>query len=237
MKRLRYKLKQLLSWVLVPIWAGPLRGYRIGLFTGSRFVRGTYGGDESQVLASLIKPGDVVFDVGAHVGYYTMLASKIVGSGKVLSFEPLPLNLKYLNQHVRANRLTNVEVIAAAVGRAEGWLSFDTGLGTGRGRLKTGSNESAMRVRVHSIDELLRTGRAPRPNFIKMDIEGAEVDALRGAAGTLRDCRPTILLSTHGREVRLECESLLKELGYRLEPFGHSDLIATPAEIAQTKAA
>jgi FkbM family methyltransferase len=236
MKRFRYKLKQWLSWVLVPIWRGPLQGYRIGLFTGSRFVRGTYGGDEADMLARLIKPGDVVFDVGAHVGYYSMLASHIVGRGRVFSFEPLPLNLKYLNQHVRANRLSNVEVIAAAVGRAEGWLSFDTGPGTGRGRLNA-ANESTMRVRVHSIDELLRAGRLPRPNFIKMDIEGAEVDALRGAAGALRDCRPTILLSTHGREVRLECESLLRELGYRLQPFGHSDLIATPAEMVQTEAA
>jgi FkbM family methyltransferase len=138
---------------------------------------------------------------------------------------------------VRANRLANVEVIAAAVGRTEGWLSFDAGGGTGRGQLKSGASETAMRVRVHSIDELFRAGRLPRPNFIKMDIEGAEADALRGAIGVLRDCRPTILLSTHGHEVHVECESLLKELGYRLRPFGHSDLIATPAEMALTEAA
>ena len=239
MKRLRYKLKHLLSWVLVSIWAGPLKGYRFGLFTGSRFVRGTYGGDEVSLLARLIKPGDVVFDVGAHVGYYSMLASHIVGTGKVVSFEPLPLNLKYLKRHVRANKLANVEVIAAAVGRREGWLSFDADAegGTGRGRLKPGASESAMRVRVHSIDELFRAGRLPRPNFIKMDIEGAEGDALHGAVSVLRDCRPTILLSVHGREVHLECESLLKELGYRLKPFCHSDLIATPAEMAHTEAA
>jgi hypothetical protein len=69
-KNFRYWLKGLLYWVVVPIFSGPLKGCRFGLFTGSRFITGKYGGAEVNHVLELAKPGQVVFDIGAHVGYF-----------------------------------------------------------------------------------------------------------------------------------------------------------------------
>jgi len=231
MKRLRYWVKQLLSWVLVPIQGGPIKGYRFGLFTGTRFIRGTYHRNEAERIERLANAGDVVFDIGAHVGYYTVLASRIVGDrGRVFAFEPLPLNLEYLNRHIRANRLTNVTVFDAAVGSTEGWLSFDIGKGSGRGRLNANSDNTSLQVQVLKLDALFRAGRLPSPNLIKMDIEGGEAEALKGAAVMLSQCYPIIILSTHGPAVKIECESFLASLGYRLSYLSKSNLCAIPPE-------
>ena len=231
MKRLRYWIKQRLSWVLVPIQGGPIKGYRFGLFTGTRFIRGTYHRHEAERIERLANAGDVVFDIGAHVGYYTVLASRVVGDrGRVFAFEPLPLNLEYLNRHIRSNRLTNVTVFDAAVGSTEGRRPFDIGKGSGRGRLDANSDNTLTQVQVLKLDALFREGRLPCPNLIKMDIEGGEAEALRGATVMLSQCCPIVLLSTHGPAVKIECKSILASLGYRLSYLSKSDLCAIPPE-------
>lgn len=216
LKTFRYALKSALSGWRVPIWAGPLRGHGISLFSGSRFVRGTYDGDEIEGLLARLAPGDVFYDVGAHIGYYSMAAALRVGeAGRVYAFEPLPLNLKMLRGHVDANRMQNIEVIAAGVSAAPGETFFDLAGGTGRGRLGA---RGELRVELVSIDELVATGRARPPSLIKMDIEGAELLALQGARQTLAQHHPQILLSVHGEDLRQSCSQLLVELGYQLQP-------------------
>lgn len=79
LKRWRYWIKGVTSWVTLPIRSGPLKGYRWGVFTGMRFLRGSYDDEAVQRFLALIRPGDVVFDAGAHVGYYTLAAAKQVG--------------------------------------------------------------------------------------------------------------------------------------------------------------
>lgn len=235
--RLRYWLKQRLSWVVVPIRSGPLQGSRFGLFTNARFIRGTYSKREVATIEQVIKPGDIVFDIGAHVGYVTLLASRLVGTGRVLAFEPSPLNLAYLTRHIRINHLTNVEVFPIAIGLREGRSSFDmTGFGTGRGRLLADPANHHPQVQVNALDELYDQGRLRDPTFIKMDIEGAEGDALRGAARMLARCRPTILLAVHGEAVKQECESLLRGLGYELSYLKPMTVMATPSRTEEIKA-
>jgi len=228
-KRFRYQLKHMLSPIAVPILAGPLKGSRIGLFTGARFIRGTYSQDETAIFERLVNAGDVVFDIGAHVGYFTLLASRLVGAdGKVFAFEPLPVNLAYLNQHKRVNRATNVQILPVAVGGSEGEMSMDMRSGTGRGRLDSEIAGGGPRVKVVNLDALVDRGDLPGPDFIKMDVEGAEGEALRGAAGLLVRHRPTILLSLHGQEARDECEAFLKGLGFDVSYLKKSLVVAEP---------
>lgn len=237
--RFRYWLKRMLCWVLVPIAGGPLKGSWIGLFTGSRFIKGSYGPDEAAHFQQLVKPGDVVFDIGAHVGYFTMLAAHIVGtSGKVFAFEPLPVNLAYLKQHQRVNRLKNVEILPLAVGARQEEMTLDLRGGTGRGRLATGRADG-LQVKVTSLDAMFDQGNLPGPDFIKMDIEGAECDALRGASRLLARYRPVILLSLHG-EAGHESKSILARLGYRLSQVDKSIIVALPpsaVDAAESRAA
>lgn len=226
--RLRHWLKRKLCWVQVPILGGPLAGSRFGLFTGSRFIKGSYGPDEVAAFRQLIKPGDVVLDVGAHVGYFTMLAARLVGrQGRVIAFEPLPVNLAYLRQHQRVNRLDNVDILPLAVGGTQREMTLALRGGSGRGRLESGRH-AGPRVRVTSLDALLRSGRLPEPDFIKMDVEGAETEALQGAAELLGRCRPTMLLSVHGQRGH-GSKAILTSLGYRLSHVDdQATLVATP---------
>lgn len=229
MNHIRYALKHKLAGLQVPILGGPLKGYRFGLLTGTRFVKGTYCAGEAQTLKELIRPGDVVYDIGAHVGYFSLLAASIVGdSGKVFAFEPHPLNLAYLQRHVKNNRLSNVQVMPYAVGGSPTTLWFDTGRGTGRGRLMDEEPESKAKteVPVETLVTILAKGDVPGPNFIKMDIEGAEAQALPAAEEILLQYKPTILLSTHGPVVRQTCTSYLQSIGYELEEVNSWDFIA-----------
>ena len=230
-KHIRYWLKQKLNWLTFPISGGPLKGYRFGLFTSSRFLRGTYGATERQVMESILNKGDVVLDVGAHIGYFTLLASHTVSrdgnrAGRVFAFEPLPLNLAYLKRHLSANGIKNVKVYPAAVGLENGWQSFDLAGGSGRGSLSAHDGNNMLRVQVLRLDSLFEKGEISNPHFMKMDIEGAEGEALKGARNMLVTCRPTILLSVHGQAVQEECEAFLKDIGYRWSYVMVSTLLA-----------
>lgn len=163
-----------------------------------------------------LRPGDTVFDVGAHTGYYSLLASTLVdGEGRVWAFEPDPRNARYLRDNVDANGRANVRVTEAAVSDERGTARFGAGTGTGTGRLTEGGD---IEVRTLTLDGFCRR-RQLVPSAVKIDVEGAEDRVLRGAADTLRTARPVIFLSTHGPEVREACLALLESAGYRVEPI------------------
>lgn len=212
MRKLRYWLKARFSWWRVPIRSGPLRGQRIGVMCGMRFVGGRYDPSAVRALSTSLHPGMTVYDVGAHVGYLTLLAAQRVGGqGRVIAFEPLPLNLRYLRGHLRANRLEQVSLVEACVSDRAGPVHFDPGKGTGRGRLLP---QLAGSFRSVGIDEEVTAGRLPPPGYIKMDVEGAELLALQGARQTLLTHRPEILLSVHGERLKQDCSRFLSALGY-----------------------
>jgi FkbM family methyltransferase len=227
----RYWLKRLLCWVVVPILGGPSKGAWFGLFTGTRFIRGTYGQAEIALFAKLVSPGHVVLDVGAHAGYFTLLASRAVGSsGKVIAFEPLPVNLAYLRSHRFVNRLSNVQIAPVAVGGSDGEMSLDLRSGTGRGRLSTTNTPGDCRVRVVALDSMLARNELPRVDVIKMDVEGAECEALRGAFTLLSRWRPALILSVHGLSAKRECQEILEQIGYCQTQVQKSLLVAVPPD-------
>src|SRR5574341_673203 len=117
---LRYPLRWIPHERVVPVLQGRLRGKRwiVGASVHGCWL-GSYEYDKQKRFVREIKKGDVVYDIGAHVGFYTLLASELVGpSGQVIAFEPLPRNLGYLHRHLALNSCKNVTVIEAAVGNA-----------------------------------------------------------------------------------------------------------------------
>ena len=176
--------------------------------------------------------GDVVYDLGANVGFYSLLASRSVGdSGRVYCFEPLARNITYLRKHIALNRLENCFVFEAAVSDADGTARFDPFADPSMGRLSDRGDDMVRTVRLDSLLE--RTQILP-PNLMKIDIEGGEFAALKGGARTIEKYRPAIVLATHGVEVHQACVQFLAERKYRLEPLtGESventaELIARP---------
>lgn len=163
----------------------------------------------------MVSPGSVVFDLGAHVGFHTLLASVLVGSkGKVFAFEPMPKNLHYLKEHLKINQINNVTIIEAAVSEKNGVAYFEQTESSFQGHL---SSQGSIRVNVVSLDQLIAEGKVPTPDYIKMDVEGAEVQVLQGAKSLIEKSHPTIFLATHGDDIQRECRQLLSSFGYKLE--------------------
>ena len=183
---------------------------------------GIYEAEKSALFARMIAGGRVVFDVGANVGFYTLLASELVGpAGQVVAFEPVPRNLFYLREHLRLNGVENVTVIAKAVSDRAGVDAFTEGASSSEGHI---APQGSGRVETVNLDELVSSGTIAAPDYIKLDVEGAELRVLEGARSLLANKRPTVFLATHamadlGYNTHEPCCRLLRELGYYLEPI------------------
>jgi FkbM family methyltransferase len=211
---IRYPLSLIPPDTVLPILQGKLRGKKWIVGAGQHGAwLGSYEYDKQILFQQLIKPGDVVFDLGAHSGFYSLLASVLVGTkGKVFSFEPFPDNAKYLEHHLELNGVDNVTLFHAAVSNTTGFSYFE-----GRGFTGHLSSSGSFKIATVSLDALYEQKKIDLPSLIKLDIEGAEYMALRGAINLLKLSRPIIMLATHGANVHLECCKFLKSLDYRLE--------------------
>jgi FkbM family methyltransferase len=210
--------------VRLPIVAGRLRGaWWLPASRGKllRILGGTYERQQTALFEAHVRPGMTVLDVGAHVGYYTLLAATLAGSaGRVVAFEPNPANARFLRRHATINGLCNVEVVEAGVADGEGTARFDLGSGSGTGRLSQGGE---IEVRTVGLDQFCAE-RGLEPAVVKIDVEGGELDVLRGATRLLTESRPVVFLSTHGDRVHHACIEHLRAVGYAVAPIGGGDL-------------
>jgi FkbM family methyltransferase len=211
---LRFPLKVIPPATIMPILQGKLRGKKWIVGSGQHGSwLGSYEYDKQILFQQIVTEGSVVYDVGAHSGFYTLLASVLVGtSGKVVAFEPHPRNLRYLKDHLQLNHIQNVTVIEAALSDSCGEMFFE-----GSAFLGHLSSQGDIQVKTVAIDELINREQIPIPDFIKIDVEGAELLALSGAKQTLSKVHPTIILATHGAEVHQQCCDFLTSLGYSLK--------------------
>lgn len=216
----------------MPIWFGPLRGKR--WITGSSLNKcwlGIYEYPKQLEFAKRVLPGQVVYDIGANVGFYTLLASFLVGpQGKVIAFEPVPRNLEYIAKHLEINGADNVAIVAAAVSDTSGAATFAIGRHHTIGHL---SDDGSLQVELVSLDECVYGRRFPVPGVLKLDIEGSEYLALSGAASLLNEHHPTVFLATHGVEVHNECCEYLERKGYKLEAINGGE-VSDSIEIVAT---
>lgn len=151
-------------------------------------------GTES-LLHYALRRGDTFIDVGANVGFYTRMASILVGdSGKVFAFEPLPSAFRLLKMN--AAGLTNVIVDASAIGDRDGEADFCVRPEGDTSSLLPDGSGSNVKVSITTLDSrLLQADAAPKSvDFIKIDVEGAELNVLRGAAKTIKKYRPLVYL-------------------------------------------
>jgi FkbM family methyltransferase len=202
---------------------------------------GTYERDKAELFAGMVTQGGVLYDIGANVGYYAIMGGRCVGpSGQVYAFEPVPRNVGFLRRHIEINGLRNVSVIEAGVSDAPGETTFDLGPNPAMGHIaSTTAVQSVGRsltIRLESIDDLLNKGRLRPPNWVKIDVEGAEELVLAGMRGCLMAHKPTILLATHSPALHASCDATLRALGYSTRTLedpsvfdGRGELLATPA--------
>lgn len=215
LKWLKATLRRIPADTIVPIFFGPLRGKKwIRGASLSAYWLGLFEVRKSTLFVRTLHPGDVVFDLGANVGYYTMIASLYAGgTGCVVAFEPLPQNISYLKRHLELNQMQNVRLVDVAVADVSETSSFDAGNNRSMGKLAA---EGEIKVTTVCLDDLLARQEFPVPQVLKIDIEGAELRALRGAQNLLTKRRPKLFIATHSDALHQGCRKFLAELGYNV---------------------
>ncbi len=157
-----------------------------------------------RLMRDLLRPGMTMADVGANLGFFALSAARFVGpEGRVIAFEPVPGNLRYLRRNLALNPgLANLLVEPLAVSDQEGETTIHLGWHEGNASLLVGARsttEDTAPVRTTSLDEYAAARDVPRIDLVKMDIEGAERNALLGAARTLREHRPRLAIAAENR--------------------------------------
>jgi FkbM family methyltransferase len=214
---------------------GPAKGIWLELNprTGPTYLRGDMETPIQKIVAERLHPDMVFYDLGANIGLFTLLASRLVGpKGKVFSFEPDDFVASRLRRNVARNGFDNITVIEAGVWSKSGTVNFipadhvispDHGLG----RFVTGEQASAGTPKESvALDDFIKTN--PPPDAIKCDVEGAEVEVFRGAEGLLKAHRPWIICETHSPENDTAFRAHLTALGYHLDAADGNHILATP---------
>lgn len=166
-------------------------------------------------LYSLVKPGMVVFDIGANIGETTMAFSAI--AQEVHSFEPDPQTFVRLQKHIEQNHIKNVRLHNYALGAKKSTAAMLRNTSNSGGNRIVQTTESENSIVVNVADELLGSGELPIPDFMKIDVEGFEAEVLQGCSELLNTRRPVIfaemnnsLLHHNGSSVNMILEFLLK---------------------------
>lgn len=192
----------------------------------SRYYPTRYEVDKHRFLVDHCRPGSTVIDGGAHIGLFTVCMANAVGrNGWVLAFEPTPGTRAVLTRTVALNGLgASVSVRPEALGATTGRMSLHIGPteGSNSNSLMEGrAGSTAAEVPTLALDDVLATLPSD-PSCIKLDIEGAELDALLGAEALLRKHRPALCIEVHPRALRAgqrdpeQVRDLLLDLGYEL---------------------
>ena len=201
------------------------------------FVAGEIDPNEFSFLSNFLKPGMCVIDIGANEGLFTLFFRKRVGaSGRVIALEPSERELIHLRRNLRINRLVDVDIIPLAVGDHVGRAKLNIAQAEHAGHNALGTPAAPWvsvveeaDVELTTLDVLAETRRWPRIDLIKMDIEGSELNALRGADELLTRDRPVLLIEAEEESLSLRGGSLaallswLRTRKYQVMDFSDTD--------------
>jgi FkbM family methyltransferase len=166
----------------------------------------------------------IIYDIGAHRGYFTLLFSKIIGGkGVVYSFEPNHLALKLLRENILLNKMKNVIIKPYAIGNES--KKIELMIPKGRTERSTLNSDlrifyrkhfevSAIDVDARAIDELIMAGEIKPANFVKIDVEGYEQKVLIGMKKLIKNSMPDLLIELHGAGIEKKVSNIKKILNF-----------------------
>ncbi len=215
----RWRASQYKDGTVVTIRTGLAQGMRWRRY--HRYVNGYWIGQYEwpiqQAMRREPEKGHVLYDLGANAGFLSLVGCCLVGnSGCVVSFDPDPDNCESMRQQIELNGLDNWIVVKRAVSSEPGRLAFArTKPGALTGHIGDPTeDEEVIGAEVMTLDMALES--FPCPQFIKMDVEGAEVRVLQGATRMISEVRPVWLVELHGREYAEEVAGILAKAEYSL---------------------
>lgn len=197
--------------VSVKTAAGPVR-WRVDQLTSQTFLFGSYEPYMQKAFVKFVQPGSVVYDVGAHAGYHTVLCALLVGpNGSTFAFEPNPRNFRSISQQLELNSFAQVKLSKFALSDRCGTQKMDTSVSSGQSKLAIFGD---LEVETHSCDCLVETRGFLPPAVIKIDVEGHEAQVLKGALSTLKRYQPIVICDYND-------STTLDTVCQLLEPFGY----------------
>lgn len=224
----------------VSVAAGGLAGSRLllNMQTEKDYWLGTYEQDLQRAIQDWVEPGYVIYDLGANIGYVSLLFARVTGSdGQVFAFEPLPANQERLQKNLALNNDLKVTLIPNAISDKNGSTTFMVHSSGGMGKLKDAAGReqgfaNEISVQTIALDDFASTH--PAPHLVKIDIEGGEVLALRGMQSLLKNERPILFLELHGLEATAAAVDRLRASRYHIN-WMHGDYaeIHSPSELGK----
>lgn len=192
------------------------------------------------LIKKYVKKGDIVLDIGANIGMYSILISRIIGhTGKVYAFEPDPTTAYYLKENLRLNNCLNVVVLQLALSEENGKIILNKPEGSGdsfnyisKTETENQSNDSIGAIR---LDDFLEANKIGRIDFVKMDIEGAELLCMKGAKEImLAKLKPVIVTEVFEPwcnrfdYTSFELLSFISRYGYRITNYDDHQWLCCP---------
>lgn len=167
----------------------------------------------TSVLNEWLRPGMIIFNIGAHIGIHALYAARKVNPyGRVYAFEAFPENYRQLTEHARMNALDNLISIHKAVTSVTGNVAFTQGSSDGKHHLAEQNSGASFLVESITVDDFCRQQQV-QPDLLLIDVEGAELQVLQGAQHILKKGRPKLILEHHNQQQSLS--ELLRDLGYK----------------------
>jgi FkbM family methyltransferase len=212
-------------WVRIPQGLG--KGF--WMYADPRSELGYGNGDHEpwvqNLLKSELRPNDCYYDVGAHSGFFCLISARFVGpSGSVVAIEADPQNASVLRANIARNRLPQVTVLEVAIWSSSGHVTFEQAPDASnrtQGRVADNAIAGGVRISIPAVrldDLVFNQGQRP-PDLIKMDVEGAEWDALQGARRLLSELKPKLLCEIHDPRQIGEIRAYLEQFGYAVEEW------------------
>jgi len=210
------------------VLAGPARGLwlKVEPYQEDRYLSGYPEPGVQDEIAKHLAPAGCFYDLGAHIGYYSLLAARLVGgAGRVVAFEPDPTNVAVLRENIMRNGVSRVLVVPAAVWSQCGTVVFRRSaperpdLSSRRGAVVTaiGKSPDSNLINVEALTlDAFASAHYP-PTMIKIDVEGAEIEVFKAAQEVISRSRPVILVEVHHQSAATFLQDRLFQNGYRIE--------------------
>jgi FkbM family methyltransferase len=222
--RVKFKILRTLPFtqkIHLKILSGDLKGYKFIAVSTNDYLLGTYESNTLNSIKKDINSDSVIYDIGANFGYYSMIFAQQTKQN-VIAFEPIPDNIKIFKNHLDINEVKNVTVLPFAIADCDKEVEFSNEFNNQGNTYVEDSPlyqkiTNKIKINCRSVDSIVSEKLAPPPTFMKIDVEGAEYDALLGSVETIKKYKPTILLATHELHVpgiKDKCLNFLNTLGY-----------------------
>jgi len=203
-----------------------VRNPRKSLIGRSIYLSGLWEPETTDFVLMKMKPGVNVLDVGADIGYYTLLFAKLVGAkGNVYAFEPIPKAKYYLDKNVELNELKNVKTYGFALFDDAGMVCLEDPFNKSNiNPQKKRLSKNDIQVEMKVFDGWRSEESIDRVDFMKLDVEGAEMNILRGMRETIEKDRPEILVELHPSQLKnfgfvpSDMLEFLTGFGYQIDP-------------------